>query len=677
MSEAQFSVASAHALAIKSFLRRFRTEILAEWRRLAREIPIAKDLPGVSLVDHLPELLDEIASVADQLLNERAIAMPDAARRHAVDRLGAGFDVFAVVHELSLLRRCILTVWNRENDRGGDEVIALNLAVDRAVGASVSRYAEARERTLTAIDEISTAALEAPDLDTLLRRLLSVFKATTQAVDTGGILLLGDDGRLHLRAMVGLEHDLDRELSIALGEGFAGRIARDRRPQALQAGYLDPTVESDALRRRGVRALYGVPLIHGDQLIGVAHMGSVTASEFSSDDRHLFDSMAARATIGIYQHLLRDELVRSEAAQQDIAAERTRALAKLESLLQGSPIGIAFFDRDLRYVRINAALAAITGRPASEHVGRSIGEMLPSIAPRVEPILRRVLDTGEPVVNLEVSGPPDLPSHHDRSFLATLFPVRAPTGALTGVGGIVVEITELRQVQDELRTAIRTRDEVLAVVSHDLRSPLGTVQLSATKLLTELDTDARARKHLEMIQRATIRMEHLIDDLLDTASIGAGRLALELARESVDSVLAETRDLQEPSALDKQIALHLASDARGIDVLCDRGRVLQVLENLICNAVKFCRPGDSILIACEAVGEHVRFSVVDTGPGVDPSLAPYVFEPYWSAPRQPQRGTGLGLYIAKGIVERHGGRIWVETRPGAGATFSFTLPIAP
>src|SRR5882762_5300662 len=109
MSEAQFSVASAHALAIKSFLRRFRTEILAEWRRMVREIPIARDMPGVSLVDHLPELLDEIAGVAEQLLNERAVAIPDAARRHAVDRLGAGFDVFAVVHELSLLRRCILT----------------------------------------------------------------------------------------------------------------------------------------------------------------------------------------------------------------------------------------------------------------------------------------------------------------------------------------------------------------------------------------------------------------------------------------------------------------------------------------------------------------------------------------------------------------------------------------
>jgi len=108
MSEAQFSVASAHALAIKSFLRRFRTEILAEWRRLAREIPVARDMPSVSLVDHLPELLDEVASVAEQLLNDRALDMPDAARRHAVDRLGAGFDISAVVHELSLLRRCIL-----------------------------------------------------------------------------------------------------------------------------------------------------------------------------------------------------------------------------------------------------------------------------------------------------------------------------------------------------------------------------------------------------------------------------------------------------------------------------------------------------------------------------------------------------------------------------------------
>src|SRR5262245_52648569 len=306
MSEAQLDVSSAHAPLVKAFLRRHRTEILAQWRNLAREIPVTKDLPGTSLIDHLPELLDEIATVSEQLLDDRTTAIPDAARRHALDRLGAGFDVSAVVQELSLLRRCILMVWNREHERTGGEIVALNLALDRAVAASVSRYAEVRERTLTAIDEISTAALEAPDLDSLLRRLLSVFKSTTPSVDTGAILLINSDGRLHLRALVGADRDPGLAFSLAVGEGFAGKIARDLKP-GIQAGQLARTAESELFGAKGIRVLYGVPLIHGGRLIGVAHMGSVTAYEFSSDDRHLFDSMAARATIGIYQHILRDE----------------------------------------------------------------------------------------------------------------------------------------------------------------------------------------------------------------------------------------------------------------------------------------------------------------------------------------------------------------------------------
>jgi signal transduction histidine kinase len=102
--------------------------------------------------------------------------------------------------------------------------------------------------------------------------------------------------------------------------------------------------------------------------------------------------------------------------------------------------------------------------------------------------------------------------------------------------------------------------------------------------------------------------------------------------------------------------------------------VLQVCGNLISNAIKFCRPGDTVTVTGEPTDDHVLLSVADTGPGVEPELVPHLFEPYWSAPEHAKHGTGLGLYIAKGIVEAHGGRIWVESQPGAGARFFFTLP---
>jgi PAS domain S-box-containing protein len=136
-------------------------------------------------------------------------------------------------------------------------------------------------------------------------------------------------------------------------------------------------------------------LVRGDELIGVAYIGSIVADEFSHGDRQFFGSMAARATIGIVHHLLRHELEQSASSQRKIAEERERALAKLESLLAASPVGIAFVDRELRYVRVNESLAALNGQPAAEHIGRTVEEILHESAEKLEPILRRVLETGQ------------------------------------------------------------------------------------------------------------------------------------------------------------------------------------------------------------------------------------------------------------------------------------------
>jgi signal transduction histidine kinase len=236
-------------------------------------------------------------------------------------------------------------------------------------------------------------------------------------------------------------------------------------------------------------------------------------------------------------------------------------------------------------------------------------------------------------------------------------------------------VADRKRIEEELHRAVAARDEVLAIVSHDLRNPLGAVHLSTT-LLGELGLDERARKHLEMIRRATRSMSQLIDDLLDTAIIDAGKLALDLRPEPVAAVMAELRKRHEPLARDRGVELRATCELPGVAILCDRGRVLQVFDNLVSNAFKFCRAGDAVSIACQLAGGDVEFSVADTGPGIDPELVPYLFDPYWSAPQHTRHGIGLGLYIARGIVERHGGRIWVESRPGAGAVFSFTLPWA-
>jgi signal transduction histidine kinase len=256
------------------------------------------------------------------------------------------------------------------------------------------------------------------------------------------------------------------------------------------------------------------------------------------------------------------------------------------------------------------------------------------------------------------------------------------------------------RIEEELRRVVAARDEVLSIVSHDLRNPLSAVQLS-TRLLRDLGLDERAHKHLEMIQRAIRSMSRLIDDLLDAVSIDSGKLALDLRPVPIAEVMAEVRERNEPLARDRGVELRAICEDQAA-IVGDRARVVQVLGNLIGNALTFCRAGDAMTIACQTVNDGVEFQISDTGPGVDPGLVPHLFEPYWSAPPAIRRRIGLGLYIAKGIVECHGGRIRVErsetgggnpdgsvggaggkaprgidAQPGTGTAFAFTIPRAP
>lgn len=756
-------------------------------------------MSATTLLDHVPALLDEIADIANEIASSaNATPVLEAARRHALDRLGDGFDIATIVRELALLRDATLSAWE---SHAGDHPIAmgdlraLNVAIDRAIAVSASRYTQAHARTLAGIDRISTASFESSDVDDLMRRLLAVFIETTPAVDTAAILLAEGD-RLYVRAAAGLEAERDHRDSVAFGEGFAGTIAAQRTPMLLRTAYQDPLIASEVIRRKNVLAMYGVPLIQNSHVIGVAHMGSLTAHEFSQEDRQFFASMAARATLGIVHHLLRQHLATSEQRYKQIAGEREQALAKLESLLAASPIGIAFVDRELRYLRINEALASLNECPAAAHLGRTVADVLPGYASTLEPLLRGVLETGHPVLNLEITWQSRIDPGDARSLLANYFPVRARSGEITGVGGIVIdvtdvkraqealrieqlrigsilehapaaiwvkepdgrivlanhrladvlgvefehlrgqtstdllppefaaaheahdqlvlreqraieveevvpsphgartflsikfpipgdpplvggiatEITQRKQMEEELRIAVRTRDDVLAVVSHDLRNPLGTVQLSATVLLDQLAADHRARRHLERIDRSCVRMERLINDLLDTASIRAGQLHLNIQPERADAALAEAFELHQPITEERGMRLVHRSNAVGIDIACDRHRVLQVFSNLIGNAIKFCRPGDTITVGAQRDGPDVIFSVVDTGPGIQADIVSHLFEPYVSGAGHAKQGAGLGLYIARRIVEQHGGRIWVESERGAGARFLFTIP---
>lgn len=227
--------------------------------------------------------------------------------------------------------------------------------------------------------------------------------------------------------------------------------------------------------------------------------------------------------------------------------------------------------------------------------------------------------------------------------------------------------------------AIASRDEFLAVVSHDLRNMLGGIVMSSNWLL-ELEVDERTRsaiaREANRIQRYTVRMSRLVGDLLDVVSIEAGRLAVAPRRHDAVELVRETEDAFHPLAAANGISIRSEVRAHSLLARYDHERVLQVLANLVGNALKFTPAGGRVDLLVERVGGDIRFCVADTGRGMTEDQVGAIFGKFWQTRSSATTGFGLGLYISKCIVEAHGGKIWVETSPGAGSVFYFTLPAA-
>jgi signal transduction histidine kinase len=232
----------------------------------------------------------------------------------------------------------------------------------------------------------------------------------------------------------------------------------------------------------------------------------------------------------------------------------------------------------------------------------------------------------------------------------------------------------LGQMYGEAQGIIDAREEILRIVAHDLRNPLNTIHMATELLIDTAGTDAARRSQLRIIARAGERMNHLIQDLLSVTTIEAGRLSIAPRKSSVSDLLYEAREMLEPIAKEKSLTLAVSAEADLPAVRADPARVLQVFSNLVGNAVKFTPSGGTITLSAIRVDGRVQCSVIDTGPGIPPAQIPRLFGKFWQAKRGDGRGVGLGLAIAKGIVEAHGGTISVESTVGQGSVFSFVLP---
>jgi signal transduction histidine kinase len=236
------------------------------------------------------------------------------------------------------------------------------------------------------------------------------------------------------------------------------------------------------------------------------------------------------------------------------------------------------------------------------------------------------------------------------------------------VCGLIRSLQRARQRAD---AATRSREQLLAVVAHDLTNPLAAVKLAEEGIRSSLREADPMERRLRAIRRAVERMERLIRDLVDSTRIEHGELFVTRRPVPVAPVIQELAQLYAPQAQEVGVTLDASPPPGDGVVECDRDRLMQVLGNLLGNALKFTPPGGHVTLRAADLGDAVRFEVEDSGSGIRPEHLPHVFERYRTFDA---RGTGLGLFIAKSLVEAHGGALSVESELGRGAKFWFDIP---
>lgn len=297
------------------------------------------------------------------------------------------------------------------------------------------------------------------------------------------------------------------------------------------------------------------------------------------------------------------------------------------------------------------------------------------------------LVSGEPYLRFYAGALLETPDGYPLGTLCVLDtePRQLTTSQLDALGTLadhVMNLLELRramrereQLNKRLEASLKAQKRLIDTVAHDLRTPLGTIALTAQQL-EETAVEEEARETAQRLRRAAQRMGQLADDLIAREELGVGVLSMEPGERDLEAIVAEVVDLLAPIAAREDIALKLEPYAELPRVCCDAFRTGQVLTNVVGNAVKFTPAGGEVVVRVEALAEEVRVTVRDDGPGIAAGEVEAVFEPFWRSPDASAGGTGLGLAIARRLIEAQGGRIGLESELGQGTLVWFTLPLA-
>ncbi|RKG83333.1 sensor histidine kinase [Corallococcus terminator] len=358
--------------------------------------------------------------------------------------------------------------------------------------------------------------------------------------------------------------------------------------------------------------------------------------------------------------------------------EKAEALAQLDALLTSSPVGLSLLDRELKFVHVNARMAKLDGLPLDAHAGRTFAQVLPSLAPQLEPVIRRVLETGEPAEELAVAlkrAGPDA-AGGESHLMVSFHPVRTPGGEVLGVGSVVVDVTRHKQSEGELRAAAEFRERFLGIVGHDLRNPLNAIRMGASFLIASEQVPPALVRTVGRIISSTDRMTRMITELLDfTRSRLGGGIPLTPGATDLGLVVRQVVEELELVHPNRTVRVESTGPLGG---RWDADRLAQVLSNLLGNALQYSPPESTVELSLQGGPELAIARVSNRGNPIPKEELAILFHPFQRAQTGAHvpSGLGLGLFISEQIVRSHRGTLVVESGPER-TVFTMTLPRAP
>jgi PAS domain S-box-containing protein len=426
----------------------------------------------------------------------------------------------------------------------------------------------------------------------------------------------------------------------------------------------DPMFQARTMEKEGVISLAMVPIVSKQRAMGFIAVGSKKFHKFTKREVRLLVAFSSQLGSALENAQLYDEVNKEKAY--------------IENLVDNAGDAIISTDIEDRILTWNHGAEVIFGYSKEETVGQSLTILLPSHrAGELDEIRDKVRLTGV-IRNLEVRRIRKDGIIIEASLAVS--PIRDKDDNVIGFLHLARDVTEKKRYEQRLKELDKMKSAFVSNVSHELRTPLTAIKASADNMLDRLIGDLNGKQvgYLTRIKSNSDRLARLINDLLDLSTIEAGKIDLRPTKLSLVTLVKEAAESLRPVATEKLINLTVMSADPGVIAWADRDKVIQVLMNLIGNALKFTPTRGKVTIAvAKDSAAWMQISVTDTGPGIPAEEVNKVFGRFYQigqAGTQKTQGTGLGLAISKALVEMHGGKIWVESEAGKGSTFSFTLP---